>query len=101
MSSDDLLHHMACDFAQWIGTLVPGWDKELQPADSFIDTVYCAFGDQPTRESVINAFKSGNAVRAVRDQMTKLWETDLITEDAARALVERAIINNFGRDAVA
>lgn len=36
-----------------------------------------------------------------RRLVTKFWETELITEDAAKALVERAIINNFGQEALA
>lgn len=100
MSSDELIHHMACDFAQWVHEIVPGWEHELEPADAFTDTVCRAFGDSPTEESIISAYKSGAAARAVREHMTWAWETDLITDAAAQALVERVILNNLGKEAL-
>lgn len=100
MTSDDLIHHMACDFAQWVHELVPGWDRELQPAESFTDTVCSAFGDAPTEESIVDAYKTGAAARAVREHMTWCWETDLVTDAAAKALVERTIVNNLGKEAL-
>lgn len=101
MSSDDILHHMACDFSQWILEIVPEWEDPNEPADAYIDTVHEAFGDSPTKASVISAYKSGAAIAAVQKHMTDFWETDRITRDVARQLVERAIINSFGRDAIA
>jgi len=100
MSSHDIVHHMACDFSQWIMEYVPEWEHPNEPADAYIDTIVAAFGDSPTRDSVIAAYQSGVAIKAVQTDMNTGWETDLITDDAAANLVRRALLNNFGPDSI-
>ena len=80
MSSDDIIHHMACDLSQWITQLVPSWEYASEPADAYADTICALFGDDPTEASVIAAYKFGDAVTAMQRDLNTRWTTDLINE---------------------
>ncbi len=101
MSSEDIIHHMARDISQWITVFVPNWPYPNEPGDEYFDTIHAAFGDAPTKESVIAAYESGHASAAIQRSLNEDLDTHLITAEIAKQLAERVIINNFGRDALA
>ena len=100
MSPDDIIHHMACDFSQCMSDFLPDWEYNHEPGDAYTDTIISGFGDAPTRSSVIDAYKSGAAVQAIREELNTGWETDIFTEEIIKQLVRRAIVNNFGSGAL-
>ena len=100
MSSDDIIHHMACDMSQWICEIIPDWPYRNQPGDSFTDAVCLMFGDAPTKESVIRDYSKKKTAQVLRKQLNRQGETNVVTESNARALIERLVINNFGNEAL-
>ncbi|MEP3479010.1 MAG: hypothetical protein ABJZ55_07170 [Fuerstiella sp.] len=100
MSPDDIIHHMACDFSQCMSYALPDWEYNDEPADAYMDTIVSGFGDAPTETSVIRDYKSRAAVAAIKARLNKGFETDIFTEEIIDQLVRRAIINNFGPDAL-
>ncbi|MEW4451640.1 hypothetical protein AB1L30_03040 [Bremerella sp. JC817] len=101
MSSENIIHHMACDISQWITVIVPNWPYPNEPAEEYFDAIRAAFGEAPTEASVIAAYKSGDAAAAMQRSLNQDLETDLVSPKIAKQLTERVIINNFGRDALA
>ena len=100
MSSDDIIHHMACDISQWICHIAPGWPYPDEPADAYTDAVCKIFGDEPTEATVMQTYRMGTPGKTLQDRLNTGLETDIITEDMANQLVRRMIVNNFGTDAV-
>ena len=100
MSSEDIIHHMACDLSQWICHVVPAWPFPGQPADAYTDTVYAVFGDEPNEETVLQCVRSGQATTRLHQCLNREWQTDVVTEDTAHQLLLRMIVNNFGPDAL-
>lgn len=100
MSSQDIIHYMARDISQYIRPIVPDWPYPDEPGDAYTDDVCIVFGDEPTEQSVLQTFKSGQAAKALHQHLNGSWETDVVTEEMAAELVRRMIINNFGPAAV-
>ncbi len=101
MSPDDIIHHMACDISQCIDDVVPAWPFPGEPADAYTDAVCAVFGDAPTEQSVLDAWRKGKPAEALRDELNDGAETDIVTLKAAEMLVRIMIVNNFGPEAVA
>jgi hypothetical protein len=100
MSSDDIIHHMACDMSQWICEIIPDWPYRDQPGDSFTDAVCLMFGDAPTKDSVIRDYSKKKTAQVLRKHLNRQGETNVVTESNARALIERLVINNFGHESL-
>lgn len=100
MSSDDIIHHMACDMSQWICEIIPEWPHKNEPGDAFTDAVCLMFGDAPSKVSVVKDYNKKKTSTLLRKHLNRWGETDVVTESHARALIERLVINNFGCDAL-
>ncbi len=100
MSSDDIIHHMACDISQWINHFVPKWPYTNEPADAYTDTVCAVFGDTLSEESVLQVYRRGKAAKTLQKRLNHGWETDLVTLAAAEKLIRVLIRNNIGSSAI-
>jgi len=100
MSSDDIIHHMACDISQWITHFVPDRPYPTEPADAYTDTVCIVFGDHPSEKSVLTIYRKGNAAKKLQKRLNNGWETDLVTLDAAEKLIRVLIRNNIRSSAI-
>jgi hypothetical protein len=100
MTSEQIVHYMGRDFSQFLPRLLDSREYADFPADTYFDIICDVFGDEPTRESVIDGFKSGSAISALRERLSTFFENPKITNDAARQLLETTIRNNFGADAL-
>lgn len=58
------------------------------------------FGDAPSKDSVIKDYNKKKTSSLLRKHLNRWGETNVVTESHARALIERLVINNFGRDAL-
>jgi len=97
MSSEEITHHMARDFSMFLGDAL-GLDDA--PADEFFDPIATVFGDSPTQESVVRVFNSPDGVSKLAAELNSWLEIDSVSPDLARQLLEIAITNNFGPDAL-
>ncbi|MCE3014421.1 MAG: hypothetical protein ACK56W_12355 [Pirellula sp.] len=96
MTSDDIIHHMACDLSQNIDRLVKNWPLPNEPADAYTDSVRAVFGKKPTAESVAEYYKSGVVAQALRHELNNRFETSVLDEQTATSLLEILIKNKLG-----
>lgn len=98
MSSDDIIHHMACDMSQWICVLIPDWPYPDTPGCDYTDAVTLIFGDAPTKESVVKSYRKKQLAKLLCRHLNKSGETQVVTVESADALIRRLIRNNFGSE---
>ncbi|MCA9201320.1 MAG: hypothetical protein KDA87_27455, partial [Planctomycetales bacterium] len=79
---------------------MPTWPYPNEPADAYADTVRDIFGDEPTAESIEATYRSGTAGKRLHERLTKGWETNKLTLDAANQILATMVKNNVGQRAI-
>ena len=97
MDSDQIIDGMAEDFSMILGEVLELEDASI---DEFRDPVTEVFGDAPTEASVISVYRSDQGATKLADELNEWLETDAVTPKLAKQLMEVAITNNFGPDAL-
>lgn len=96
MNSEDLIHHMAGDFADYINDAFGSED----PADEYTDPIREFFGESLTQESVLAVYNSTAKITKLSKKLQSWKESKELKDEFVKNMLKRTIINNFGRSAL-
>jgi hypothetical protein len=96
MNSDDIIDGFAESFASHLNSVF----RTNDPIDEYTGVVQDVFGETPTRESVIRIGRSKTGITKLLKELEAWCDGKRITKKIAEEMLQRAIIDNFGRDAL-